>query len=153
LPQDYEPPRYQYKLELIHFAKNVLTIDTSFIPKLNEQLKPFITDTSSIYTIHSYTDDSGTPLINEDFSNKRALNVMKHLMELGISPAKIQVRAWADADPLMPNDSDYNRYLNRRILIQIRSLQNLNACIIQEKNITASAPTTFSHKKATHSNL
>ncbi len=72
------------------------------------------------FFIDGYTDDSGSPVINEDLSYARAREIAEWLRSFGVPDEKIHVQGWADTNPFAPNDTEANRYLNRRVEVTVR---------------------------------
>ena len=72
--------------------------------------------------VEGHTDD--VPVDNERFSSNwelsvaRAVNIVRYFTsEGGISPEKLSAAGYADSRPILPNVSDQNRELNRRVEI------------------------------------
>ena len=70
--------------------------------------------------VEGHTDD--VPVNNDRFSSNwelsvaRAVNVVKYFIsEGGILPERLSAAGYADSRPLLPNVSDHNRELNRRV--------------------------------------
>lgn len=67
--------------------------------------------------IEGHTDSSGSDEHNFDLSKRRAFAVSNYLISRGVSEARITIVGYGDTMPLVPNDSETNRELNRRIEI------------------------------------
>jgi len=68
--------------------------------------------------IAGYTDDRGSEKYNLELSFKRAKAIKDILVKkYHISPNRIVVKGYGEAYPLVPNDSETNRALNRRVEI------------------------------------
>ncbi len=80
--------------------------------KLIEQLK--IQSTLRI-EIAGHTDDVGDAKQNQILSQKRAQSVVDYLIGAGVARERIKAVGFGEAKPMMPNDSEENRQLNRRI--------------------------------------
>ncbi len=66
-----------------------------------------------------YTCDLGSKEINERYSKERS-EVVKYYLELkGVDPKRITTDAVLDAEPIVPNTSEYNRKLKRRVSFSI----------------------------------
>ena len=69
--------------------------------------------------IKGYTDDIpiATPQFpsNWELSAIRATTVLKHLIQRGINPRRLTATGYADMEPLVPNTSETNRAINRRV--------------------------------------
>lgn len=126
VPQDYVPeeivpeplPVLVKHLDPINFERNVRKLTIAQIEELRAFLQEIDLDKLKSITIHSYTDNSGTPAINMAYANERAVSA-HHIIAEFIAPDKIVHRIWGDADPVAPNDTEENRYLNRRLEIVI----------------------------------
>jgi outer membrane protein OmpA-like peptidoglycan-associated protein len=70
--------------------------------------------------VHGYTDNTGTPFINEQLSYMRAGLVAKALNESGVDNSFIHPQGWGEADPIASNDTEEDRGLNRRVEVIIR---------------------------------
>ncbi|WP_026261942.1 OmpA family protein [Spirosoma panaciterrae] len=65
--------------------------------------------------ISGHTDDKGDPAANLTLSQKRAQAVVTYLTGAGIDTSRIRAVGYGKTRPLVPNTSDENRQLNRRI--------------------------------------
>ena len=65
--------------------------------------------------IAGHTDDRGDPAANLLLSQKRAQAVVAYLTKAGIEPGRMQAIGYGKTRPALPNTSDENRQLNRRI--------------------------------------
>ena len=65
--------------------------------------------------IAGYTDSDGSPQANLVLSQARARSVMDYLVKAGIDAARVSAEGHGEDDPVAPNDSAYNKSLNRRI--------------------------------------
>ena len=87
---------------------------------LHEAIAPWMEDKGIIYYINAYTDNTGTPLINEELSFKRANLVTKELVSLGINEVQTVTKGWGEAKMIAPNDTEDGRKKNRRVEIIIK---------------------------------
>ena len=65
--------------------------------------------------IAGHTDDRGDPVANLLLSQKRAQAVVAYLTKAGIEPGRLRAMGYGKTRPAVPNTSDENRQLNRRI--------------------------------------
>lgn len=137
LRSDYEPPVLEAAVgeglrvgpslprdELIlrlQFEKNSVTISDSTWDVIAHALEPYAGNTSATVLVNSYTDDSGTPLLNTQLSELRARLVADVVERMGVPRDRIEAKGWADSSPMAPNDSDANRRLNRRVEVVVRN--------------------------------
>lgn len=88
------------------------------------QLAELFTLFNNEIIIEGYTDN--VPMHSREFpsnwelSTGRALSVLRYLSEsYDISPSRLSARGYGEHRPIVPNDSDENRALNRRVNIVI----------------------------------
>lgn len=129
VPEGFEYPEEKdiqitYDLTKINFQKNQLHISEDILAPVLAQLREFMQPGFTIQ-IYSYTDDSGTPFINQDYSFRRARLVADALLSAGFEEDQLDVRGWGDANALVPNDSEENRFQNRRIEIKVTGNERL----------------------------
>ena len=61
-----------------------------------------------------HTDDIGSDAFNLKLSSERAEVVKQALIDNGIESVRLTSKGYGAARPLVPNDSEENRSLNRR---------------------------------------
>lgn len=120
LPQDYVAPIHDSLAIIIQFARNAATVSDSDKIKLAKALDPWLMDKNVTILVNGYTDNTGTPLINEQLSVRRASLVAQAITDMGIDPGMIQSQGWGEANPMYPNDTDENMSRNRRVEVIIR---------------------------------
>ena len=64
--------------------------------------------------IQGHTDDVGDDAKNMELSDKRAQEVKKYLVSLGISDKRLSAKGFGETQPKLPNTSASNRAKNRR---------------------------------------
>ncbi|MEX2513140.1 MAG: OmpA family protein [Cyclobacteriaceae bacterium] len=69
--------------------------------------------------IVGHTDNVGNAAYNDKLSKQRAERVSEYLITLGIASNRLETKGYGDQAPLVPNDSEENRALNRRIEVII----------------------------------
>jgi outer membrane protein OmpA-like peptidoglycan-associated protein/uncharacterized protein YegL len=85
-----------------------------------EQMANYLTKNSTLSIIISgHTDNLGEDNYNIILSNKRAEAIKSALVKLGIAAGRIATIGQGETDPITPNDSDNNRFRNRRIEVEI----------------------------------
>ncbi len=117
---NYSPPLYDTLLGRFHFVRNNILLSDSDQVQLKAMVAPYLDQPLAEFFVNGYTDDTGTPVINEDLSNARARTISEWLRSYGINEDKIHSQGWADANPLVPNDSEENRLANRRVELIVR---------------------------------
>jgi outer membrane protein OmpA-like peptidoglycan-associated protein len=93
------------------------------MPRYHEeiaQMANYLTKNSMLKIIISgHTDNFGEEDYNINLSKKRAESVKAALVKLGITPGRIATIGMGETDPITPNDTDNNRFRNRRIEVEI----------------------------------
>ncbi|HCE3308854.1 TPA: flagellar motor protein MotB [Vibrio parahaemolyticus] len=105
------------------FPEGSAFLQPKFRP-LVRQIAELVKDVPGIVRISGHTDnqrlDSELYRSNWDLSSQRAVSVAQEMEKVrGFSHLRLRVRGMADTEPLVPNDSDENRALNRRVEISI----------------------------------
>lgn len=70
--------------------------------------------------IGGHTDDVGKEEYNQELSRKRAQSVHQYLLDKGIPATRLSYAGYGEKKPRLPNTSDENRAVNRRIEFVIR---------------------------------
>jgi outer membrane protein OmpA-like peptidoglycan-associated protein/tetratricopeptide (TPR) repeat protein len=70
--------------------------------------------------IVGHTDNVGLPEYNENLSMHRAESVKDYLESHGVLPKRLKIQGMGDKQPLLPNDREENRAMNRRIEILVQ---------------------------------
>ncbi|HOJ02907.1 MAG TPA: OmpA family protein [Bacteroidota bacterium] len=63
----------------------------------------------------AHTDDVGSDDYNFELSNRRAASVVKYLEQKGVDNSRLESLGYGETRPQVPNDSEENRALNRRV--------------------------------------
>ena len=85
-----------------------------------DSLVVFMKENPSInIEISGYTDNSGSDEHNMTLSLERAAAVMTALLERGVSVKRINAVGYGASRPLVPNDNEKNKALNRRVEIRV----------------------------------
>jgi OmpA-OmpF porin, OOP family len=69
--------------------------------------------------IEGHTDDQGSDAYNDKLSDERAKAVVDHLVKKKIAADRITWKGYGKRQPLVPNTSDANRALNRRVEFRV----------------------------------
>lgn len=140
--QSLDETREQLKDELNEYGITVVdndgitvvSIDNSLLfkkssPELREHeikaLNKFIEivsgldDKGAIIKVVGHTDNTGKLAFNISLSEQRAKNVAFYMFKHGLPAHSIEYTGAADLEPIVPNDNENNRALNRRVEISI----------------------------------
>jgi len=106
----------QLRLEKIHFRPGTdILYNKEALDQLNQLLK--ILETNPTITIDVQGHVCCTN--NYELSKQRALVVANYLVQNGISKSRITYSAYSNSKPLVPETSDHNRQMNRRVEILV----------------------------------
>jgi outer membrane protein OmpA-like peptidoglycan-associated protein len=106
-------------LDHVYFQLNKANLLTASHNELNK-LATILKDNSEIkIIIIGHTDDSGNEDYNIKLSEKRAQAVANYLMKKGISKLRVQYKGLGSKFPMVKNESDKDRQLNRRVEFKI----------------------------------
>ncbi|RYD55098.1 MAG: hypothetical protein EOP56_17155 [Sphingobacteriales bacterium] len=119
LPQDYQKPIEDSVIAVIHFPLNSASLSDSDKTVLQEALSPWLSK-EILVMVNGYTDNTGTPLINEQLSYTRAGLVSKELQKIGANSSTVREHGWGEADPVATNDTEEGRNMNRRVEVIVR---------------------------------
>lgn len=107
------------QLNNIFFASGAYALEDKSETEL-QKLIGFLRDNPKLRVeIGAHTDDIGTSAANLDLSTKRAQSVVDYLLKAGIASERITRNGYGEKKPLVPNTSDENRAMNRRIEFKI----------------------------------
>ena len=120
LPDDYVRPIKDTVVFTVHFPKNSASLTDSDKAMISQAMDPWLMEKGITILVNGYTDNSGTPIINEQLSYTRANLVAQQLTTLGIDPLNIKSQGWGEANPIAPNDIEDNMSRNRRVEVIIR---------------------------------
>ena len=84
-------------------------------PELKAMAELIKRSKASHVQIVGHTDDVGTDAYNKRLGQRRALAVCEALIRLGVSPNILEPVSKGESAPLVPNDTEFNRSLNRRV--------------------------------------
>ena len=120
LPLDYIPPINDTLLFSIHFPLNSIKLSDSDKVQINRMLEPWIMEKGIVFYVNGYTDNTGTPIRNEELSTKRANLIAREIKNKGFDEINIRSKGYGEAKPLRGNDTEEDRFMNRRVEVVIR---------------------------------
>jgi len=84
------------------------------------KLVEFLTKNSTLkIELSGHTDNVGDKKHNQVLSESRAKSVLEYLSSNGIAKERLTSKGYGDAKPVVPNDSDEHRQMNRRTEFKI----------------------------------
>ncbi|MDZ7720682.1 MAG: OmpA family protein [Balneolaceae bacterium] len=101
------------------FAFDSSVIRESAKPTLAKIARALNNHPDRTLNVAGHTCDIGTEEYNEGLSDRRANAVKEYLVKSGISANRIMTEAYGESDPLVPNENEAARKLNRRVELTI----------------------------------
>ena len=106
-----------FVLHNIYFATGKTHILDSSEPALNDLYRFLTARPNQRIRIVGHTDNIGSDRSNQILSEGRCKEVRQSMIDRGILPERIEIEGRGERDPILPNTSDENRQLNRRVEI------------------------------------
>ena len=106
-----------FVLHNIYFATGKTRILSSSEPALNELYSFLHLRPNQRIRIVGHTDNIGSDRSNQILSEGRCREVKKAMVDRGIRASRIEIEGRGERDPILPNTSEQNRQLNRRVEI------------------------------------
>lgn len=103
----------------ITFPTGKAYISSGFHSTLNDITKVLAKFDKTLLSIEGHTDSTGTEEFNQKLSEERAANVKHYLVAQGIIETRLKTSGLGELRPIVKNDTEKNRALNRRVEIQI----------------------------------
>ncbi|KYG03311.1 hypothetical protein BE21_52350 [Sorangium cellulosum] len=99
----------------IHFEFDKDKIRPESFPILDAVVEVLQQNPKIKIEIQGHTDNKGAAAYNKKLSDRRAAAVKKYLVAKGIDEARLTSKGYGMEQPIVPNTSDQNRALNRRV--------------------------------------
>ncbi|MBN2195136.1 MAG: OmpA family protein [Polyangiaceae bacterium] len=99
----------------IHFEYNKDRIRSESFPVLDAVVEALERNPSIKIEIQGHTDNRGGAAYNQNLSERRAASVKRYLISKQISADRLTSKGYGFDRPLVPNTTDQNRALNRRV--------------------------------------
>lgn len=109
------------KLNHIWFETGAATLSAESRYELDNLVKAMKDHPDIKIEVQGHTDDVGEADANMALSQQRAGSVAQYLADAGIASDRFVARGFGMTKPVVPNDTDENRALNRRIEFRITS--------------------------------
>lgn len=111
------------QLRNIHFDHNSYALTQSSYEELDKLVKLMQDNPSMRIELSAHTDDVGDDKYNQKLSQRRGESAVRYLIRQGIESARIDAKGYGKSKPLVPNDSDENRAINRRVEFTIKEIE------------------------------
>ncbi|MFN0049396.1 MAG: OmpA family protein [Cytophagales bacterium] len=112
-PEEKEALKNAFDNLLFETGSDVI-VETSF-PSLNSLARIMINNPATKLHLEGHTDDVGEDQTNLVLSRKRAASVELYLENKGVQHVRITSDGYGETQPKLPNVSDGNRKINRRV--------------------------------------
>ena len=129
-----EPIRIRrFILKNMFFATDKTKILPSSEPALQELYKLLSDNPDLRIRIIGHTDDVASDEYNQKLSEGRSKSVKREMVQRGIDPKRIETTGHGEKDPIVENDSDEHRQMNRRVEIEILGGASIDSFIQNEQ--------------------
>ncbi len=102
-------------LQQIHFAYNRDAIQADSQPIIEAVAALLRQNTKIKVEVQGHTDNKGNAAYNQKLSDRRAAAVMRALIQRGVDSSRLRSKGYGMTRPIVPNDTEQNRSLNRRV--------------------------------------
>jgi outer membrane protein OmpA-like peptidoglycan-associated protein len=99
----------------IHFEFNKARIRPESFPVLDAVVDALNKNPDIRIEVQGHTDNIGGAAYNKRLSDQRSASVRQYLTAHGITSSRLTSHGYGFDRPLVPNDTDHNRALNRRV--------------------------------------
>jgi OmpA-OmpF porin, OOP family len=99
----------------IQFDFNKATIKPVSFPILDAVNDVLVANPKIMLEVQGHTDNVGQAAYNQKLSQQRADSVKAYLVKKGIAEGRLVSKGYGMAQPLVPNSSEANKALNRRV--------------------------------------
>ena len=107
------------QLKNIQFESNSYILTRSSYAELDKVYKLLEANPELQIELSAHTDDIGTDAYNDQLSAKRGESALEYLVRKGINRSRLTSVGYGKHRPLVPNDSEQNRAINRRVEFKV----------------------------------
>jgi len=112
------------RLNNINFESNSADLIESSYEELNRVVQLIKDNTDIKAEIMAHTDDVGSDRYNDVLAEKRARSVVNYMILNGIESHRLISKGYGESMPLVLNDSEEHRAINRRVEMKILDLND-----------------------------
>ncbi len=117
------PIKEKVSIELkVEFDHNSAIVKNIFHEHLQKVANFLTTYPNTIAEIAGHTDSTGSDEYNLNLSQKRAENVIEHLVEYGVDPSRLKATGYGESMPIADNKTEEGRQQNRRVMAVISTI-------------------------------
>ena len=103
------------RLQGVNFDFDQSNLDDGTIVILNQGAEILRNNARVRVEVQGHTDDIGSDQYNQALSEQRAQAVVDYMINAGIATNRMEPRGYGETQPIVANDSNANRALNRRV--------------------------------------
>ena len=107
------------KLNNVFFIQSKALLRSESYPELDRLAEIMNENPAMIIELEGHTDNQGKKKLNQELSEKRVVAVMNYLLTKGVSHNRMTGKGFGGSEPIMPNDTEENRQMNRRVEFKI----------------------------------
>ena len=107
------------QLKNVFFAQSQAALLPESYPELDRLVRIMRDNRTIEIELEGHTDGRGDPRANLDLSEERVQAVKEYLVSKGIAEKRIVGKGYGGARPMVANDTEENRQLNRRVEFKI----------------------------------
>lgn len=108
-----------YNFDRVYFEAGKATLTAASLNQLRNVATLLRAYPTARIKIGGYTDDTGTYKVNKALSEARARTAWASLVEMGISPSRIDARGYGPNYSISSNATDEGRAMNRRLSVKV----------------------------------
>ena len=108
-----------YNFDRVYFDAGKATLTTESISQLRNLAALLRAYPQARVKLGGYTDSTGTYKVNKMLSEARARTAWASLVEMGISPTRIEARGYGPRYNISPNTTEEGRAKNRRLSVKV----------------------------------
>lgn len=103
------------QLRNIQFELNSAALTAESYDELDKVIRMMRDNPEMRIELSAHTDDQGSDAYNDNLSSRRGTAVKRYLTEQGIASERVNAIGYGKRKPLVANDSDEHRAMNRRV--------------------------------------
>jgi outer membrane protein OmpA-like peptidoglycan-associated protein len=107
------------QLQNVFFVQGKAELKTESYPELDRLVEILTTNPTIEIELSGHTDNRGDISANYDLSDNRVKSVLYYLTTKGIDKRRMKGKGYGGTKPMVPNDTDEHRQMNRRVEFKI----------------------------------
>jgi outer membrane protein OmpA-like peptidoglycan-associated protein len=108
-----------YNFDRVYFEAGKATLTAASLSQLRNVAALLRAYPTARIKLGGYTDDTGTYKVNKALSEARARTAWASLVEMGISPSRVDARGYGPNYSIAANDTEEGRAMNRRLSVKV----------------------------------